>query len=226
MKRIAISMALLLSLLVCSAQDSARATLEISGGPSYPFGEFGYNQSIYEMSGYAGNGIGLTVSFHYRLQAQFGLVASVSEYILTVDEFNIAKKYWIPEYGFNWTVESTFWLSNTYMAGIDLILPHPRSDFYFRLLGGLAGTTLPGLTGSSNDFQREKTTTNAGALSVGMGLTYQFYEKIVLSLGIDFFMTYPVLDEVWSSDISSFSGKIKQNITLFNLTLGVGLRLF
>jgi|GEM_PF-2494116 len=226
MKRIAISMALLLYFLVCSAQDNGRAILEISGGPSYPFGEFGYNQSTYETSGYAGNGIGFTVSFHYRLQAQLGLVASVSEYILKVDESNIAKKYWLPEYGFNWTVESTYWLSNAYMAGIDLILPLYKSDFYFRLLGGLAGTSLPGLTGSSNDFLREKTTTFAGALNVGMGLSYQFYEKITFSVGTDFFVTYPVLDEVWSSDISSFSGKIKQTITMFNLTLGVGLRLF
>jgi hypothetical protein len=226
MKRIAISLAFLLPLLVCNAQDSERAILEISGGPSYPIGEFGYNQIAYETSGFAGNGIALTVSFHYRLQAQFGLVASITEYILKVDEINIAKKYWLPEYGFNWTVESTYWLSNAYMAGIDLILPVHESDFYFRLLGGLAGTSLPGLTGSSNDFLREKTTTFAAALNIGMGLSYPIYKKITLSLGTDFFTTYPVLDEIWSSDISSFSSKTKQTITLFNLRLGVGFRIF
>jgi hypothetical protein len=112
------------------------------------------------------------------------------------------------------------------MAGIDIILPVYKSDFYFRLLGGLAGTRLPGLTGSSNDFLREKTTSYAGAFSVGSGLTFQYFERITLSLGMNFFMTYPVLDEVWSSDISSFSGKIEQKFVIVNLTLGLGIRLF
>ena len=226
MKRIAVSVALLLSILVCSAQERGKATLEISAGPSYPFGELSYKQYSDENSGFAGNGIGLSASFHYRLQAQFGLVASVSEYILTVDEYNIAKKYWLPEYGWNWTVESTYWTSNAYMAGIDIILPVYKSDFYFRLLGGFAGTRLPGLTGSSNDFQREKTTTWAGAYSIGSGLTYQYFEKVTLTLGIDFFVSYPVLDEVWSSDVTSFSGKINQKLTMFNLTVALGFRFF
>ena len=226
MKRVAVAVALFLSIVVCRAQDGGRATLEISAMLSYPSGELRYKDYISESSGFAVNGIGFSASFHYRLQAQLGLVASVSEYILTVDEIKIAKKYRLPEYGWNWTVESTYWTSNAYMAGIDIIEPVYKSDFYIRLLGGVAGTRLPGLTGSSNDFQREKTTDWAGAFSIGLGLAYQYFEKVIPSLGLDFFVSYPVLDEVWSSDINSFSGKIKQNFTVVNLTFGLGFRLF
>ena len=227
MKRTAISMALILYLLGCNAQGTGKGTLEFSAGPSFPFGEFSYNHILNAESGYAENGYCLSLVFNYRLKAQLGLVAVISEIFSSVDESGIAVKYWQPEFGYDWTVESTHWISNAYLAGLDIILPIYRSDFYFRLLGGFASTRLPGLTGSAYNFQREVSTDIAAAWSVGSGLTYQYFEKVTLSLRMDFFMTYPVLDEVWFSDIGPpGSGKITQKIGILNLTAGLGFRIF
>jgi hypothetical protein len=226
MKRILISAALLLSVMVCHAQWSTRGTVEISMGGSYPVGEFGYSTPTYYKSGFAKSGINFTLSFTYRVNAQLGLLASVSEHLLGVDELSIATRYWIPQYGWNWTVESSCWSSNAYMGGIDIILPVYKSDIQLRFLGGYAATRLPGLTGSAFGFQRKATTDIAGAWSAGVGFTYQYFEKITLSVMLDFFMTYPVLDEVWSSELDSGSGVIEQDILLVNLTVGLGLRVF
>lgn len=227
MKRTAISMAMLLSLLVCYAQGNGRGTLELSAGPSFPFGEFSYTQTTFEGSGYAQNGISFAISFKYRLKAQLGLVAMISEHILGVDESTIAGKYWQPEFGYNWTVESRPWISSAYLGGLDIILPMYRSDFYFRFLGGFASTRLPGLSGSAYNFQREVTKDLAAAWSIGSGLNYQDFEKVTLSFGFDFFVTNPVLDEAWSSDLTPpGSGKIFQNIVIFKLTAGLGFRIF
>lgn len=227
MKRTAISMALILYLLSCHAQGTGKGTLEFSTGPSFPFGEFSYNQVIDAESGYAENGFCLAISFKYRLKAQLGLVAVISGNFLSVDESGIANKYWQPEFGYDWTVESTRWISNAYLTGLDIILPIYRSDFYFRLLGGFASTRLPGLTGSAYNFQREVTTDIAAAWSAGSGLTYQCFDKVTLSLRMDFFVSYPVLDEVWSSDIGPpGSAKITQTIGILNLTAGLGFRIF
>jgi hypothetical protein len=226
MRRLIFPVVLLFILLECDAQWSSRGTIAVSAGPSYPSGEFGYTQFDYDKSGFAKNGASLAISFNYRINAQLGLVASVAEYFLPVDEFNIAKKYWIQEYGYDWTVESTFWLLNAYMGGIDIILPVYKSDFQFRLLGGLASNRLPGLTGSAFNFLREATKDIAGAFSVGAGLTYQYFERITLSLGMDFFVTYPVLEEIWTSDLTSGTGTIRQNIVLVNLSAGLGFRLY
>ena len=101
------------------------------------------------------------------------------------------------------------------------------SDFYFRLLGGFASTRLPGLSGSAYNFQREVTKDIAAAWSIGVGLNYQSFEKVTLSIGFHFFVTNPVLDELWASDVPPpGSGKIFQNIVIFNLTAGLGLRIF
>ena len=226
MKRILISAALLLSVMVCHAQWDKRAIVEISAGTSYPFGEFSYSSNSFDKSGFAENGLNMAVSFTYRVNAQLGLVASVSERLLGVDEVNIAMKYWIPQYGWNWSVESTCWSSNAYLGGIDVILPVYKSDIQLRLLGGYAATRLPGLTGSAFNFQREATTDMAAAWSVGAGFTYQNFDKVTLSAMLDFYMTYPVLDEAWSSDFDSGSGIIKQNIHLINLSVGLGFRIF
>jgi hypothetical protein len=186
MKRILISAALLLSVMVCHAQWDKRAIVEISAGTSYPFGEFSYSSNSFDKSGFAENGLNMAVSFTYRVNAQLGLVASVSERLLGVDEVNIAMKYWIPQYGWNWSVESTCWSSIAYLGGIDIILPVYKSDIQLRLLGGYAATRLPGLTGSAFNFQREATTDMAAAWSVGAGFTYQNFDKVTLSAMLDF----------------------------------------
>ena len=80
MKRITISMALVLTLLASYAQGTRKGTVEISAGPSFPFGEFAYSANTIKGSGYATNGIHLAISFKYRLKAQLGLVAMISEY--------------------------------------------------------------------------------------------------------------------------------------------------
>jgi len=226
MKRILISAALLIFIMACQAQWSTRGTLEISMGGSYPVGEFGYSTPTYYKSGFAKNGVNFALSFTYRVNVQLGLVASVSEHLLGVDELSIASRYWIPQYGLNWTVESACWSSNAYMGGIDIILPVYKSDIQLRFLGGYAATRLPGLTGSGFNFQRKATTDIAAAWSAGAGFTYQYFEKITLSVMLDFFMTYPVLDDVWSSDLDSGSGTLDQDILLVSLTVGMGFRIF
>ena len=226
MKRILISSVLLFSVLTCHAQWSTRGTVEISAGGSFPFGEFGYSSYAQDDIGFAESGVNLAVSFTCRINAQLGLVASVSKHILGVDEVGIADRYWIPPYGWNWTVESTRWMLNAYMGGIDIIVPIYKSDFQLRFLGGLATTRLPGLTGSAYSFRREATTDNSAAWSAGLGFKYQNFEKITLSFMLDFFMANPVLDETWSSSIDSGSETIKQDIRLINFTLGLGFRIF
>lgn len=226
MKSVFISGALFFSFVSCFAQLDKKGILEISAGGAFSIGEFGYTRFDYEESGFAKNGIALALSFNYRLKAHLGLVASVSEYILGVDESNVAKKYWVPGTGWNSIVEAANWMSNAYMGGIDIILPVYRSDFYFRLLGGLARTRLPGLTGRELNFHREATTDIAAAWSVGAGIAYQYFDRITLSLRLDFFMTHPALDEIWTSDFGSGSGKIYQNISMVNLTAGLGFKIF
>jgi hypothetical protein len=113
------------------------------------------------------------------------------------------------------------------MAGIDIVLPIYRSDFYFRLLGGFAYTRLPELRGSSSNFLRESSTDLAAAFRVGSGLKYQNFEKVTLSLDLDIFVTNPVLEDSWSSDVQPpTSSKIFQNMVIVGLKAGLGLRLF
>jgi len=151
----------------------------------------------------------------------------ISGHIMGADESGLASKYWQPEFGYDWTVESRPWISNAYLGGLDIILPIYRSDFYFRLLGGFASTRLPGLTGSAYNFQREVSKDIAAAWSIGSGLKYQDFDKVTLSIGFDFFVSNPVLDEAWSSDVPPpGSGKIVQNLVIFNLTAALGFRLF
>ena len=226
MKSFIITATLFFTFLSCIAQGNKRGTVEISAGGSLPVGEFSYSRFDYEESGFAEGGLALAVSLNYRVNANLGLVASVSEYILGVDESNVALKYATPGTGWNGIVEATPWLSNAYMGGIDIILPIYASDFHFRLLGGLARTRLPGLTGRSFDFHREATSDNAAAWGAGAGITYQYLEKITLSLKLDFYMTHPVLDEIWTADFGSGTGEISQKITIVNLTAGIGFRVF
>ena len=66
----------------------------------------------------------------------------------------------------------------------------------------------------------------AVAWSAGAGYTYQYAEKITLSLRLDFFMTHPVLEDNWSSDFSTGSYKISYKLSIVNLTAGLGFRIF
>ena len=220
-------MALLTSLLTCEAQEIRKGNIELSAGASFPVGEFGYKHADFEGSGFAEYGICLALSFTYRLNAQMGLVARVSENMMGVHETGAGNRYWIPEYGYNWTVESGPWLTTAFLGGLDLIIPLYLSDFYFRLLGGAASARLPRLTGTAYNFIREASSGLAAAWSVGMGVRYQSFKKVTLSFGIDFLVSNHVLDEVWSSDLgASGSGKIYQNMVTFNLRAGLGIRIF
>jgi hypothetical protein len=55
-------------------------------------------------------------------------------------------------------------------------------------------------------------------------IAYQEFDKITLLFRPDFFMTYPVQEEIWSSDYVSESGKISQNITIVSLTAALVFR--
>lgn len=226
MKRLVISTILLVSCISCLAQWSTRATVEFSAGGSFPFGELASSNCFDNNSGFAKAGNALAVSFNYRVNDRLGVVALVSQYLLGVDESYIVKKYQSWETGWNWDVEATRWKSNAFMGGIDLIIPIYRSDFNFRLLGGMARTRLPGLTGIGINFQREATIDIAAAWGAGAGYTYEYFDKITLSLRLDFFMTHPVLEENWSYYLNSGSRNISQNIIIVNLTAGLGLRIF
>jgi len=220
-------MALLMVMFTCDAQEIKKGSIELSAGASFPLGEFGYKHADFEGSGFAEYGFCLDFCFTYRMNAQMGLVARVSENIMGVEESGAGSRYWIPEYGYNWTVESGPWLTTAFLGGLDLIIPLYLSDFYIRLLGGAAGARLPRLTGSAYNFTREASGDLAAAWSVGSGLRYQGFEKVTLSVGIDFQVSNPVLDEVWSSDLgASGSGKIHQNMIIFNLRAGLGIRIF
>lgn len=227
MKRTLFTLAFLLSFLACFAQGTGRGSLELSLGPVFPFGEFSYSESEFEGSGYARNGMHAALTFKYRLKAHLGLVAMISEHGLRVDESALAMEYWLPGYGYDWSLESQPWLSGAFLGGLDIILPLYRSDFYFRILGGFASTRLPVLRGSDFNFQREASTDIAAAWSVGSGLSYQDFDKVTLSFGLDFFVSNPVLAEEWSSDIvPPQSDKIFQNIVIVKLTAGLGFRIF
>lgn len=226
MKRLVISATLLVSFISCLAQWSTRATVEISTGASFPFGEFAYTNSFDSNSGYAKAGYALAVSFNYRVNDHLGLVALVSRYRLGVDESSIVKQYQSWQTGWDWEVEATRWKLNAFMGGIDLIVPIYRSDFNFRLLGGMAHTRLPGLTGIGASFEREATSDIAAAWGAGAGLTYEYFDKITLSLRLDFFMTHPVLEQNLSYYPASDFPDISQNIIIVNLTAGLGFRIF
>ncbi len=227
MIRTLISMLMVFSLLACYAQGPRRGNIELAAGPSFPLGEFSYDISSLEGSGYAKRGFSLDLSFQYRLKDHLGLVAAISGYVSPVNEFGLADKYWQPGFDWAWTIDAEPWISNAYMGGIDIVIPIYRSDFYFRLLGGFAYTRLPELRGSSSNFLREASTDLSSAFRVGSGMKYQNFEKVTLSLELDVFVSHPVLEDSWSSDAQTpTSSKIFQNMVIVSLKAGMGLRLF
>jgi hypothetical protein len=222
-----ISMWMAFSLLACHAQGMRRGNIELAAGPSFPLGDFSYDISSHEGSGYANRGFSLDLSFQYRLKDHLGLLAAISGYVSPVNEYGLANKYWQPGFDWSWTIDAEPWISNAYMGGIDIVIPIYSSDFYFRLLGGCAYTRLPELRGSSSNFLREASTDLAAAFRVGSGIKYQNFEKVTLSLELDVFVTNPVLEESWSADAQTpTSSKIYQNMVIVNLKAGLGLRLF
>lgn len=228
MKRMTLSVSLLLSFMLCHAQGPGNGLIELKIGPGFPWGDFGNSQVMNEESGYAETGLSYGLSFHYRLQAHLGLVATVSRLRIPVDEEGLANKYrqLFGGYGFP-TIDADPWIIHSYLAGLDIILPIYRTDFHFRLLGGMASTRLPGVSGNNHSLRREASRDLAVAWSVGGGLTYQCFRKMTLSINVDLFNTRPHLSEEWSP-AGGFSKSMKEShkIAIFQLTAGLGFRIF
>lgn len=225
MKRwLGVFLVLFISLLACSAQHRYKGLIEISAGPSFPYGDFGSTLLLNPESGFAQTGLFTGLAFNYRMQAHLGLVAMVSRMVSPVDEVEAVDKYYMWPGGF--TVESEAWISNAYLAGLDIILPIYRSDFYFRILGGMASIRLPAVTGSNFNLQVEASKDLAAAWSIGSGLTYQAFRKVTLSLRMNMFLTRPYLEEAWTSDLQSGSRKISPSIQIFHVTAGLGFWIF
>ena len=175
-------------------------------------------------SDYVETGINLGLSFNYRLNAHLGLLASLSRFVLPVDEAGLSYEIFrSPSSG----LDSDPWIINSYLAGLDIILPIYRSDFHFRILGGMASTRLPAMEGIMNSFRREESKDLAAAWSVGSGIRYQCFDKVTLSLCIDMFNTRPYLEDVWTyGSGSSGSQEYSPKVVVVHVSAALGFRIF
>ena len=229
MKSLAVLMLLSLLAFPSIGQDNGYVALGI--GPSIPMGAYASTEEKNEKAGFATTGFLAEISFGYKLVNTIGIGATIRSQMNGFNEkaftdiFNAID----PTASISMTSES--YKSIGFLAG--LYGSFPRSDGNSSLdirgqIGVLRCQTGDlnfnlNYMGSSGTIKFEGTTSSSLAYLIGVGYKLNVGDLICLNIGLDFQRASPEFVHV--NPITGESEKFEQDISTFNVTIGVGLRI-
>lgn len=211
--------------LLAGAQDEKESTpekyqyLAFHVGAGFPVGDFGSGAITNEEAGFAKTGVNVGLQYVYKLGKNLGLGAGAF-----YNFFNADKSVAIPDNGGTINVSLDHWQFYGLAVGptvtIDL---DEQVCLDLRGLAGVATANTPRIKYQGNALLKEDWSTTP-VLQGGANVRVKMNNSRLYIFGnMDFTYLYP--DFTVTSYDNSFTEKIKQRMSVFNLTGGVGFRL-
>jgi len=237
MKKIILSLTLLVMFALVNHAQNNKGYIGISLGPSVPLGDLGSQDVDNEAAGWATTGAVFDLSFATKLGAgNFGISAMLRGQANPTDAQALADEFANQYPGILWTVESDAWsIGGLMFGGYSSI---PISDNFFwdsRVMIGFLGANSPMIkvTGSNLIASATVTQESAGAVAfafqIGTGFKLDLGSRFALTTTIDFLSANPEFADVKTTlndggFITESYDTFSQNLTTFNWTGGIAFR--
>lgn len=191
---------------IVQAQEQRKSYFSISGGPSFPVGEFKLKDFADDRSGFAKTGGFLDVAYGYRFSRYIGAMTLLKGRVYGVDLSNYALPVGT---GMGMQIETTTWRSGAVMAGLFASLPLDRWGLFEVGLKGLAGiqrthspkmdirVTSSGIGAVTG--RQESASSSSFSYLIGADFKYRFTHTLGLVLSVDFNSSEPRFDNVTGS---------------------------
>ena len=236
MKNLFILMAVVfISVTSVRAQD--KGYLAVSLGPAIPTGDFASTNMDNRAAGYAKVGANVDITFTYKIDKYFGVVAMLRGQAHKMDAQALAEEMvkQIPADNISVRTEAESWSVGSLLIGSYGSFPIQKDlSIESRLMVGLVSAKAPKTTfnistpeeGTAWIKQSSATGTTFGYL-VGAGLKYNIGTKMCVLANIDYLGATPKYKnvELTSSFGDSEKGDYYQSLGSFNIGFGIGYRL-
>ncbi len=193
--------------------------LAVHLGAGFPVGDFGSNTTSNEEAGFAKTGFNIGVQYGYKLGKNLGLGAGAF-----YNYFNAAKTVSVPDNGGTITVSLDHWQYFGLTVGPVVTLDlDDKVSLDLRAMAGVASANAPRVKYQGNALLKEDWSTTP-VMQGGANIRVKTNNsRIYVFANADF--TYLEPDFTITSYDDSFTEKIKQRMSVLNLTGGVGFRL-
>jgi len=233
MKKLFLTISFILLTIAGFTQDR-KGYIGISLGPSFPTGDYAATSG--EDAGYADRGLNMSlVNFCYKFNENIGIAAAWHGIANPVDAQEMVEDMWSTDPSLSWELETTSWSIGGLSGGILISFPSNNLDFDLKALIGFAGATSPQLDVTVSDgfssgsaLQEELESNISFSFSFGGGVRYHISDKWALNLNLDYFTTqveFPEFIISLSDGTYQTAESFEQNISVLNLTVGIGYRL-
>ena len=224
---------LLLFASLAAVSQNTKTHIGLSFGPSFPLGDFARTEISDSTSGWAKTGLGIQVSYTYRIAHNFGIAAMA---VYSGNKFNTSKykdelEILHPDYGVSIEIRHN-WSSGGILAGPYLRFPLGESiDWNIRTLFGFYGGYSPQIiirttqkvTGEKAEYLRQSGKAFSFGYSLGTGFEFKFSAYCLLVYA-DYLASPVRFNNVvgWDWEGEPYTTSFRQEISYITLTFGIG----
>jgi len=203
--------------------------IELSGGPSIPFGEFANSDANDPSSGYATVGGRIALKLGLNFTPNYGLVSILIGNMNGTDTEPLRKLIDQQNPGYNWSIESGNWRIGGAMLGLRSRFIAKSITYNIDIYGGGINSYSPEITATSspnNSIKLEDKSVFALAFLISAGMSYEIGDNISLTGSMEFLGAKQSFTDV--NRISTIGGttttttvSYDQSYNAFNIILGL-----
>jgi opacity protein-like surface antigen len=163
--------------------------IELSGGPSIPFGEFANSDANDPSSGYATVGGRIALRLGLNFTPNYGLVSILFGNMNGTDAEPLRKLIDQQNPGYNWSIESGNWKIGGALLGLRSRLVTKSITYNIDIYGGGFNSYSPEIIATSlpnNSIRLEDKSVFALAYLISAGLSYEIGNNISLTGNVEF----------------------------------------
>jgi len=206
----------------------------VSGGLSFPTGDFGDYNPETQKSGYATTGYKLELNAGLRLFNVLEISALGFRNVNSTDPENLKIKLNAQFPSSNFKIESNDWIIYGGLGGFGISYPLPQKFIIdFKVLGGYLNITSPEFNFTTQNpgayYKIESTTVSSPVYLTSFGIRYPVLPKLYTQLGFDYLGSTAKFNDV--KTISSIEGEVTETTTSYERsldawTITLGLKFF
>lgn len=197
-----------------TSQNEKKSFLSANLGASIPIGDFVSATLDNEEAGFALTGITLDLNYLYSFHKNVGLAASAFYNMNGLDISKLRDATGIP------SLKMDHWQFIGLAAGPAFTFEMgPKAMGDIKIMGGIATANSPDVTTNGSPLVPEDWGTS-GLFQAGMGCRIKIGTNAYFTGGLD----YRYLKPTFKMDVGTYSTSVKQNMSVLNITVGVGFK--
>ena len=208
-----------------SSQVNEFVFINLSGGPSFPLGDYAKSDASKVNSGYATFG-GLSVlKFGLNFRVNYGLVSMIYANVNGTDAEHFRNKIVQENPGYNWSIDSKNWMVGGALIGFRTRLLKEYITYHFEIFGGVLRSNSPEITVTeitdqkTNFVKQDSKTAYTFTYVICGGISYEIGNAFSLTAELNVLNANPRFKDVTTT--KTIGGTTTMSVVSFNQTYSV-----